>query len=115
MAANRVPERVAGEFGARPGPDPGRPGSGPTGPGPAPNGPTPRTDGLRVATAAGGSGPASGPGMYPPTAAGAPGATDGTRRRAPYLLDDTGVFEVEDQLHFTDPVIRGTDQERRPG
>jgi hypothetical protein len=52
--------------------------------------------------------------MYPPTAAGASGATGETRRRAPYLLDDAGVFDVEDELHVTDPVIRGTDQERRP-
>jgi hypothetical protein len=53
--------------------------------------------------------------MYPPTAGGAPGAAGGTRRRAPYLLDDTGAFDVDDQVRYTDPVIRGTDQERRPG
>jgi hypothetical protein len=122
VAANRPPEPALGAPGdvaARP--DPGRPGAGPTGPGPisapppqsAPSSQPPRADGLRAAGAAGGAGP-SGHGLYPPAAGAGSGTTGETRRRAPYLVDDTGVFEVEDQLHFTEPVIRGTDQER-PG
>jgi hypothetical protein len=47
----------------------------------------------------------TGHGFYPPMAGGATGGQGENRRRAPFLVDDSGVFDVD--VPYTDPVIGG--------
>lgn len=48
---------------------------------------------------------ATGHGIYPPMGGGTAGGQGESRRRAPFLVDDSGVFDVD--VPYTDPVIGG--------
>lgn len=105
---------LSGPIGGRPGGAGGGPGAWGGGGGAGPAHPvSPRGDaGPRLSAVAaqtaetGRGGPAGGQhGLYPPMAGGGSGGQGQERRRAPFLVDDSGVFDVP--VACTEPVIGG--------
>lgn len=74
--------------------------------GPGPTAPRTGLPAAEPAARSTGGGYGAGHGMYPPMGSAAGNQGEG-RRRPPYLVDDSGAFEVN--VPYTDPVIGGPD------